>query len=340
MGLKVGLSLAILYTVPKKKTNDDKEKKISSYTLELDDPQMRKISDYCDYHLWEAFSPDYSRFAFRNKNKKVTVVGYNSGKLVVSGKGTEEFVRDFIEAEVTGDPRLGYDEVPHPEWFEHHAGLDEAGKGDLFGPLVVATVIAQGDQVHEWLKEGLKDSKALTDSTILRLDKMVRKTKGVTVQTAYSGMQRYNELMAKPQANLNKYLAWLHAKALQKALEKDEPPYGLLDQFSKSPLTQQQLKKDGVDFDLRMQTKAESDPVVAAASVVARAEFVRQMQKLSDAYGDTLPKGSGAHAKKAAQQLVNKLGPDQLGTFAKLHFKTAYEVLGLPTPVKTYNNWK
>lgn len=326
--------------MPKKKTQDDKETKRSSYTLELDDAQMQKVSDHCDYHLWEPFSPDYSRFAFRNKGKKVTVVGYNSGKLVVSGKGTEDFVRDFIEAEVTGDPRLGYDEVHHPEWFEHHAGLDEAGKGDLFGPLVVATVIAEGDQVREWMQAGLKDSKALNDNTILRLEKMIRQTQGVTIETAYSGMQRYNELMAKPTANLNKYLAWLHAKALQKALQKDEPDYGLLDQFSKTPLTQQQLKKDGVDFDLRMQTKAESDPVVAAASVIARAEFVRQMQKLSDTYGETLPKGAGAPAKKAAQQLVEKLGPEALGTFAKLHFKTAYEVLGLPVPVKNYGSWK
>ncbi|HZZ20427.1 MAG TPA: ribonuclease HIII, partial [Opitutaceae bacterium] len=113
------------------------------------------------------------------------------------------------------------------------------------------------------------------------------------------------------------------------------------DQFTKQPLVQKELKKMGVtDFDLQMRTKAEEDPVVAAASVVARAEFVRQMHTLSRLYGAPLQKGAGPIAKQQAADIVEKLGAQALGTFAKLHFRTSYEVVlaagkldELPLPV-------
>ena len=105
-------------------------------------------------------------------------------------------------------------------------------------------------------------------------------------------------------------------------------PRGLLDQFSKAPLVQNELKKKGVkDFDLAMRTKAEEDPVVAAASVVARAEFVRQMHLLSKKFGAKLQKGAGPLVKEQAHQIIQKFGARALGEFAKLHFRTAYEVV-------------
>ncbi len=317
-----------------KYSDDEGPKKITLYTIALDDDQMEKLKAYCDFRLWEFYAVDYARYAFKNKMLKVNVVGYKSGKLVISGKGTEDFVRDVLETEITGDPRLGYDEVHHPEWFEAHAGLDEAGKGDLFGPVVCATVIVDGDIVGKWMEEGVRDSKRLSDSQILRLDKIIRRTRGVVVKTAFCGMTKYNQLMSRPQANLNKLMAWLHARALEEALQKKEVPWGMLDQFSKQPLVQKVLKENGVKFDLQMRTHAESDPVVAAASIVARAEFVRQMQKLSKNFGEELKKGAGALVKAQAGKLIGQLGPDALGDFAKLHFKISYEVLGLPVPVK------
>ncbi len=320
----------------KKAKNSDSEgpPKITLYTIALDDAQMEKLKEYCDFRLWEFYAVDYARFAFKNKMQKVNLVGYNSGKAVISGKGTEDFVRDVLEAEITGEPRLGYDEVHNPEWFETHAGLDEAGKGDLFGPVVCATVIANGDIVRKWMEEGVRDSKRLSDPQILRLEKIIRRTKGAVVKTAFCGMGKYNQLMSRPQANLNKLMAWLHARALEEALQKKDVPWGMLDQFSKQPLVQKELKERGLKFDLRMRTHAESDPVVAAASIAARAEFVRQMQKLSKVFGEELKKGAGALVKAQASKLIGQLGPDALGDFAKLHFKTSYEVLGLPVPVK------
>ncbi len=188
----------------------------------------------------------------------------------------------------------------NPEWFETHAGLDESGKGDLFGPLVSACVIADKPMIEKWREAGLQDSKKITsDAAILRLERLIRETKGVVIETTWAGMAKYNQLYKKFGNNLNKLLAWMHCKSAENALAKRHVPWGLLDQFSKQPLVQRQLKVP--DFELRMRTKAESDPVVAAASVIARAEYVRQMQKLSDQAGFTLGKGASAAVKKTGQ---------------------------------------
>jgi ribonuclease HIII len=141
-------------------------------------------------------------------------------------------------------------------------------------------------------------------------------------------MPKYNELMGRPGANLNRLLAWQHATALEQALGLKRVPWGLLDQFSEQPLVQRELARKGVkDFELRMRTKAEEDPVVAAASVVARAEFVRQMRDLSEKLGEPLQKGAGSGVKAQAAAIVNRLGARALTDFAKLHFRTAYEVV-------------
>ena len=261
---------------------EEKPKKLASYTAKLDDGQMAKLRAICEERGWMPFEVAYARFAFKADHAKINVTAYESGKVVVAGKGTEEFVTMTLEPDVIGAARLGYDEVLHPDWFEAHAGLDESGKGDFFGPVVAATVIAQKSMIEAWRAAGVQDSKKITESQIIKLDKIIRGTHGAVVKTCLCGMPRYNELMARPRANLNSLLAWMHAAALHEALPLKPVPWGLLDQFSKQPLVQKELARMGrKDFDLRMRTKAEEDPVVAAASVVARAEFVRQMHALS-----------------------------------------------------------
>jgi ribonuclease HIII len=313
--------------MPKRGQDDEeKPKKLSTYSLKLDDNQMEKLRALLLSRGWESFDVAYARYAFKGRDCNVTA--YESGKLVVAGKGTEEFVTMTLEPEVTQAPKLGYDLVLHPEWFEAHAGLDESGKGDLFGPVVAATVIAERSAIEAWIKAGVKDSKRIAESQIINLDKLIRATSGVAVASCFCGMPKYNLLMSRPHANLNKLLAWQHATALVQALGRKKVPWGLLDQFSKQPLTQRELSKMGVkDFDLRMRTKAEEDPVVAAASVIARAEFVRQMHALSKRFGGPLQKGAGPLAKEQAAQIIERFGVRSLGDFAKLHFRTAYEVV-------------
>jgi len=307
----------------KKAPIPEEPKKKTIYTGKLSQEQLDKLQHLLEMKRWESYQVEHAQFAFRAN--KVNVVGYKSGKLVVQGKQTEDFVVNTLEPEVLGEARFGYDEVYHPEWFELHAGMDESGKGDLFGPVVTACVVADRPQIDRWVKEGIRDSKTITDGRILKLDKIIRETKGVAVETCFCGMRKYNELMGKPRANLNLLLAWQHAKSLTAALAKKRAPWGMLDQFSKQDLVGRYFKDKS--FELRMQTKAESDPVVAAASVVARAEYVRYMDGLSKKFGDKLVKGASARAKQQAADILESFGPDELGAYAKLHFRTSYEVV-------------
>lgn len=315
--------------MPKKPATDEEQpKKLSSYTVKLDDAQMEKLRVICEARGWIPFDVAYARFAFKADHLKLNLTAYTSGKAVIAGKGTEDFVRDVLEPEVIGAARLGYDEVLHPDWFESHAGLDESGKGDFFGPVIAATVIADKSAIEAWRKAGVQDSKKIAETQIIRLDKLIRETRGAAVKTCFCGMAKYNELMSRAGANLNRLLAWQHAMALEQALKQKWVPWGLLDQFTEQPLVQRELaKKNVAAFDLRMRTKAEEDPVVAAASVVARAEFVRQMHTLSKKFGAKLQKGAGPLVKEQAHEIIRKFGARALGEFAKLHFRTAYEVV-------------
>jgi ribonuclease HIII len=331
----------------KKSADPDAPKKLATYTVKLDDAQLDKLNNWCESRGWEKREVAYARFGY--KGPTVNVTGYESRKVVIVGKGTEDFVSMTLEPEITGEIKLGYDEVLNPEWYEPHAGLDESGKGDFFGPVVAATVIADAAAIRKLVTAGVKDSKKIADPQIMKLDQIIRSTKGTTSEVSVFGMEKYNELMSRPRANMNKLLAWQHGIALINALEKQPVARGLLDQFTKTPLVQNELKRKGVtNFQLDMRTKAESDPVVAAASIVARAEFLRIMRRLSDKFGTNLQKGASAAVKDQAVEIMNKLGTVALGQFAKLHFRTAYEVvkaegrlneLPLPEP-KEYSGWK
>ena len=304
--------------------DSDLPKAKTLYTTTLTQEQAEKLDDWLDKHLWVPYNVNYSLFAY--KSKDVNVVVYKSGKAVIQGKGTEDFVRFVLETEITQTPMMGYERVLHPEWFTAHAGVDESGKGDLFGPLVSCCVIADASAVQKWVDDDLKESKKVTsDKAVLVMARKIKATKGVVAKVSYAGMEKYNDMYHSFGQNLNKLLAWMHARAIESALAERHVPWGMLDQFTKQPLVQRQLSEP--DFELRMRTKAEEDPVVAAASIIARATYIYQMRKLSDEFGARLLKGSGAGVREQAAEIVRKFGADALKRFAKLHFKTAAEAV-------------
>jgi len=322
-----------------KRDSEEGPKKPSQYTLKLDKDQAAKLARILKAKDWETFKVEHAAFAF--KGPGVNIVHYTSGKCVVSGKGTEDFVRFTLEGEVTGEAKLGYEAENNPEWFEEHLGLDESGKGDVFGPVISACVIGDAGMVAMWREAGVADSKKLNDAKIADLDRKIRETPGVVVRTTFMRMAKYNELHARFGKNLNRLLAWMHATSATEALQQFEaahgrkPAWGLLDQFTEEPLVQNELARKGVVFDLRMRTKAESDPVVAAASIVARAAFVRELDRLSSDGGVALPKGAGmAQHKAAMDELVGRFGPAILVNFAKLHFRETFAPRGLEPPEK------
>ncbi|MDR1233371.1 MAG: ribonuclease HIII [Puniceicoccales bacterium] len=299
--------------------NPDPKPSVCIYTIKLSDTQVQLLHTLCVDKHFEKYQVAYADFAFRSHGLNLVV--YRSGKLVVQGKNTEEFVQFELEPKVTFDATFGYEEVEHPEWFEEHAGMDESGKGDLFGPLVTACVIAGNDVVRQWIKDGVRDSKNVSsDAMIFALESKILKSDCIS-NVMCVGMEKYNELYVKFGENMNTLLAWMHSCSLQNALQKRYVSWGMLDQFSKRPIVQSFLKDKS--FDLRMQTKAESDPVVAAASILARAEYNRRINSLSEKAGFTIKKGAGQITITQAHEIVKNFGYDSLKGFVKMHFATA-----------------
>ena len=323
----------------KAKSDSEGPKKPALYTVKLAPVQAEKLKAILVAKGWVSFPVEHSAFAY--KGPGVNVVHYGSGKCVVSGKGTEDFVKFTLEGEVTGEAKMGYEAENNPEWFDEHLGLDESGKGDVFGPVISACVIGDGQMVSMWREAGVADSKKLNDTKIAELDRRIRETPGVVVKTTAMRMSKYNELHSRFGKNLNRLLAWMHATSATEALQQYEalhgrkPAWGLLDQFTEEPLVQNEIARRGITFDLRMRTKAESDPVVAAASIVARAAFVRELDRLAADGGVALPKGAGMKPHRDAMEaLVDRHGPAGLVNFAKLHFRETYAPRGLEPPEK------
>jgi ribonuclease HIII len=204
-------------------------------------------------------------------------------------------------------------------------GIDESGKGDYFGPLVIAAVFVDATTQGELRLIGVRDSKKLSDGRVLEMAPDIRTVCPHSVIAI--GPQKYNELYAKIK-NLNRLLAWGHAKALENLLERGITcERAISDQFGDERLILNALQEKGQTILLEQRTKAESDVAVAAASIVARAEFLLRLKRLSSEVGTTLPKGASPAVEIAAKMVIKKHGQDRLGSVAKLHFKTTQAVL-------------
>jgi ribonuclease HIII len=203
-------------------------------------------------------------------------------------------------------------------------GIDESGKGDYFGPLVIAAVFVDATTQGELKLMEVRDSKKISDGRILE---MAPDIKTICPHSVIAiGPQKYNELYAKIK-NLNRLLAWGHAKALENLLERVTCERAISDQFGNERLILNALQDKGRKILLEQRPKAESDLAVAAASILARAEFLIRLKRLSGEVGTTLPKGASPAVELAAKMIVKKHGQARLGTVAKLHFKTTKAVL-------------
>ena len=204
-------------------------------------------------------------------------------------------------------------------------GIDESGKGDYFGPLVIAAVFVTPALEQDLALMQVRDSKKISDGRILEMAPDIRLLCPHSLVAI--GPQRYNELYAKIK-NLNRLLAWGHARALENLLQQVDCDLAIADQFGDERLIVNALQEKGKQIRLVQRTKAESDLAVAAASILARAEFLQRLDRLSQELSTTLPKGASAAVELAGRMVVKKYGRDRLETVAKLHFKTTKQVLG------------
>lgn len=270
----------------------------------------------------------------------ITLYAGKKGERAVIG-GKESFLRQQVSAalgqapakldlgsssltvSMTGDNEYVWPN--YPLW----AGSDESGKGDLFGPLVVASVLLTKEQAEKITALGVKDSKQLTDKQIALLAVEIK-----TGATAYkvTSLQPlvYNRLydaMKAERKNLNDLLAWCHAKVLNELLNEHSFSFAIVDRFCVHDLISRRLKGMPPSFSLLQIPKGERDPAVAAASILARNQYVTDMESLSEKVGVSLPKGASSGVKECAGRLLRQLGPDEMKQYVKWHFKTIAELL-------------
>ena len=171
---------------------------------------------------------------------------------------------------------------------------------------------------------GVKDCKLLTDKKILELEDVIKATV-VDYSVLELKPKIYNlryEQVAAAGGKLNQLLGYGHVAALSQVLERQKDCHSaLIDQFTQSTVNLKALQQRFPGCSVRQQPKAESNLAVAAASVLARARFLRTMDKLAQQAGvGELPKGGGEQATACARRLAEKYGKDALREYVKLHF--------------------
>jgi len=299
---------------------------MNSYTHALTPEQATKLRALLD-ELGFQFTPKQYTLFFAQKNKLSIAVYEKGPKVLVQGKGVEEFVQFELEPKIFGEAKLGYEEVHAPEMFEAHFGVDESGKGDFFGPLVISGVYVDRGIARKLLDAGVQDSKRIgSDARIRTLGQTIRKTAGGLIETVLIGPERYNELYEKF-GNLNSLLGWGHARVIENLLaKKPDCPRALSDQFADARVIKQSLLRHGREINIQQRPKAESDIAVAAASILAREAFIGWLERRGKELGLRLERGVSASVKETAKKLVEKSGPRRLREVAKVHFRTAHEI--------------
>ena len=295
-----------------------------SFTLTAEQQaQLQKLlheGNYRPLHL------PYTRAAAAGPD--CTIALYLSGKCLVQGSGAADWVTYVLEPEILREVRLGYEAVLHPEASAPHMGVDESGKGDFFGPLVIAAAYVDPALAKAFEALNVRDSKRVTSDRVaeqLALD--IRRLLDHRYSLVVIGPRAYNRLYARLR-NVNRILAWGHARAIENLLAAvPDCPRALSDQFGPKRQIEQALLQQGRRLQLEQRPRAESDPAVAAASLLARAGFLRALRELQEKYGCAIPKGAAAQVQAAARQLVDKQGPQVLLDAAKCHFRTADAVL-------------
>ena len=296
---------------------------MNCYTNKFDisiEPKLKEffIKEYAE------FSPVQYAF-WRAKTPKYNATFYNSGKLLIQGSNVSEISQLLenslcikkITNTINTQNELDLD-IP-----TCHLGSDESGKGDFFGPLVIAAVLVNENNTEILQKSGIKDCKKINDKDINKLAAIVKNNCTFSIITI--NPTKYNELYGKFK-NLNLLLAWGHARAIENILEKEDCDFALSDKFGDDKLIKNALMKKGKSLQLVQRHRAESDIAVAAASVIARAQFLKIMNELSDKYGQEIPKGASDKVLQTAKKIAEKFTKDELKNAVKLHFKTYSQV--------------
>jgi ribonuclease HIII len=289
----------------------------NSYTLKLGADTQTEVRAFFKDKGFEFHEAPHAFWNARGPQCNATF--YRSGKLLLQGKEADTYrglLGDDTPAARPFHQGLSLQPKPPPQtWI----GTDEAGKGDYLGPLVVAGVLLKREHLEILHTLGVDDSKALSDH---RLPEMVRAIEALgPSEVLVLSPPRYNEMYAS-MGNLNRMLAWAHAKVIESLAAQGDADWIIVDQFEKRGAVSRRVAAAGISLPITERPKGESDPAVAAASVLARAAFLRVLKSLGRRHGVTLRPGAGPPTLASARAFVQAHGREALNEVAKLHFAT------------------
>ena len=315
----------------------------STYTYELNDEQQNVLLLVMEGGNYRKRTVPYSLMSIEGDGFNCTLYAkekHGKRKCCIQGSKAEDFVLFVLEPQVLGSASLGYEGVLDPDRDKPHGGSDESGKGDYFGPLVTACCYVD-ERLAEALREvGVKDCKQMSDKSVLAVGAKIRQLLGPSRYSVVKiGPATYNRLYAKIK-NINRLLAWSHGTCIEALLETQTAcPTVVVDQFAPTEtVIKRALKERGRKIVVDQHHKAESDIAVAAASVVARELFLRDLIKALPEYGleaataenpvGAIPKGSSdPRIRELAEKCVRKNGPVWIMNHCKAHFQTTDKVL-------------
>lgn len=319
---------------------DSEQTKKTTFTYELTEDQQEILLGIMVNGNYRRREVPYSLWSIEGDHFNATLYSkekHGRRKLCIQGSKAEDFVLFVLEPNVLMSATLGYETILNPELVAAHAGSDESGKGDYFGPLVVCCAYTDEALSAEMQKLGVRDCKQMSDKAVLTTGAKLRALLG---QSGYAvvklGPAAYNRLYAKMH-NINRMLAWAHGTAIEELLEKRQGCNRVVvDQFAPTEATiKRALKPLGKKATVEQRHKAESDIAVAAASVIARELFLRDIAKMGEeVFGppaegrENVPAGSSDPRVRAlAEEMVRKEGPVWLMNHCKTHFQTTDKVL-------------
>ena len=322
-------------------SNTDLRKEIRDAIEQLK-PTEQLQGPHCEY-----------AFRFDRGQERIVVKQYLTGTLQVQGAAGElgeaiieiivsRYKLHFPNAELSKEDLLStkpkeapreslstvsekIQEIPLP-----YIGTDESGKGDYFGPMVIAGVLVDQSTKPKLEALGIKDSKLLSDVRCRELATQIREICQDRYEEVEISPERYNDLykdFQKEKKNLNHLLAWGHARAIEDLLKRSVCSHAVADQFGDEHYIRSRLMEKGKQLQLIQLPKGERYLAVAAASILSRDRFLSQLEKLSQNYGLVLPKGASEKVIVVAKQIVEGRGAAELRKVAKLHHRTTTKIL-------------
>lgn len=298
-------------------------------TIQIPLESVKILKDYLEKKGFNFEDRPHQFFLARKPGAVINV--YKTGKIVFGGRDHVEIeeIKKFLESIGAEEVEKDNKDYPPLSLKGPRIGTDEVGKGDYFGPLVIAGVLIDDALEDELKKLKVKDSKSLSETTIRSLAHDIRNLLGKKrYEILWITPIKYN-LLYKKLGNVNKILGWGHARVIENLLGNGvKCNLAVADQFGDPGYIKNALMEKGKRIRLVQVPNAERDIAVATASILARDKFLWKIEDLSETYAIEFPRGAGEKVDKVGKEFVKLYGANALQNVAKIHFSNTLRITG------------